>query len=342
LPALMHVMQSRLNYSSGFTQIWLQMVMFIVEKGIQSMKPQFFGVSSSGSENSSLSIHRKLSSNGHFKSSTHEMEIAEYRSLPLSYGILNPSRNFIARATGNSMNAGKSPIKDGDYLLLDLITPESAGSISNQLVVIEKHDESGDDQYLLRYIKKNGPGDYTLKAWNENYPDMPAGEDMITIARVKSVIDPLDLIIHTEIKREDIPPLFSLEFNQGLWQSGHVCPKNSSDQFLLVTLNKQGQQAEHRYHDYFINDRIFHWQSQNSTSPLSKKGRGIIEQAKVDSKIHLFVRMNKLVASKGAPFYYCGTVKYLSHSGSNPISVKFSLNNPLSDDLIQGFGLQSD
>ncbi len=130
---------------------------------------------------------------GHFKASSHEMEVAEYKSLPQSYGKLNPARHFIARASGNSMDGGKSPIKDGDYLLLDLITPETAGSISNELVVVEKQDADGDDQYLLRYIKKNAPGDYTLKAWNDDYPDIAATESMFTRARVKTVIDPLDL-----------------------------------------------------------------------------------------------------------------------------------------------------
>ncbi len=44
------------------------------------------------------------------------MEVAEYKTLPESYGNLNPARHFIARARGNSMNGGKTPIKDGAYL----------------------------------------------------------------------------------------------------------------------------------------------------------------------------------------------------------------------------------
>jgi len=277
---------------------------------------------------------------GHFKSSTHEMGVAEYKTLPESYGKLNPARHFIAKATGNSMDGGKTPVKDGAYLLLDLITPDTAGSISNQLVVIERQDEGGDDQYLLRYTKKNGPGDYTLKAWNEDYPDMQASEEMTTVARVKSIIDPLDLIVHTATKWADIPSLFDLEFSQGLWQSGHICPRGYKDQFLLVTLNKRGQQKDHRYHDYFIDDHTFHWQSQKSTKPSSKKGLAVIEQKKTGSRIHLFVRKNKLVAGKGAPFYYCGLVDYISHTGSQPLSVKFALETPLSEMLIDVFGIR--
>ncbi|MCK5785699.1 MAG: DUF3427 domain-containing protein [Candidatus Sabulitectum sp.] len=277
---------------------------------------------------------------GHFKSSTHEMEVAEYKTLPDSYGNLNPARHFIARARGNSMNGGKTPIKDGAYLLLDLITPDAGGSISNQLVVIERQDAGGDDQYLLRYVKKNGSGDYTLKAWNEEYPDISANEGMTTIARVKSVIDPLDLVLQTAVMRADIPPLFDLVFSQGFWQSGHVCPKGHENQFLLVTLNKQGQKADHRYHDYFIDDHTFHWQSQRSTKPSMKRGLGVIEHRRMGSKIHLFVRKNKLVSGKGAPFYYCGLVNYISHTGSEPMSVKFAMETPLSESMVNSFGIQ--
>ena len=190
---------------------------------------------------------------------------------------------------------------------------------------------------LVSPCQKNGPGDYTLKAWNEEYPDMPATEGMTTIARVKSVIDPLDLVIHTSVLRPDIPPLFDLEFSQGAWHTGHVCPKGFPGQFLLVTLNKPDRQIDHKYHDYFIDDRTFHWQSQNSTATTSKKGQGIIPG---NNRIYLFVRKHRKIAGKGAPFYYCGSVDYISHTGSKPMSVKFALETPLSDEMVELFGIQ--
>jgi hypothetical protein len=91
------------------------------------------------------------------------------------------------------MDGGKNPIRDGDYLLLEVITPNNAGSISNQIVAIERQDVSGDDQYLLRNIKKLGPGNYELIANNPDYEPMPATEDMRTFARLKGVIDSDDL-----------------------------------------------------------------------------------------------------------------------------------------------------
>lgn len=79
---------------------------------------------------------------GHFKTGTADSE--EHRSLGAGHGRLDPARHFIASASGNSMDGGKNPIRDGDYLLLELITPSSAGSITGKTIVIEQQDETGD------------------------------------------------------------------------------------------------------------------------------------------------------------------------------------------------------
>ena len=115
--------------------------------------------------------------------------------LPVHYGRLDPARHFVARAKGNSMDGGKNPIMDGDYLLLEMITPESAGSISSQIVAIERQDVSGDDQYLLRYVHKWETGKYELIANNPDFQPMMATEDMRTFARFKGVIDSNDLVV---------------------------------------------------------------------------------------------------------------------------------------------------
>lgn len=56
---------------------------------------------------------------------------------------------------------------------------------------------------------------------------------------------------------------------------------------LLVSLNNQGRNFEHRYQDYFIDERTFHWQSQNNTTPASNRERDIIEQEKLTIDFHL-------------------------------------------------------
>jgi len=270
---------------------------------------------------------------GHFRTSSHETEEIEQIALPEKYGTLDPAKHFIARAMGNSMNGGKHPIHDGDYLLLEHITSNNAGSISNQIVAIERQDTSGDDQYLLRYVSKLGQGQYELIAQNSDYEPMMATEDMATFARLKDVIDPLDLYLHQSFMRADIPGLFGLVFNKGSWEVGHVCPSGSLDQYILVTLNKQGKAIDHQYHDYFIDGVTFHWQTQNKVAAAGGRGQRIINHKANGSKLHLFVRKNKLEAKKAAPFYYCGPMGYASHEGEKPMSVVTELDNELPEYL---------
>lgn len=261
---------------------------------------------------------------GHFKTGTADAE--EYLPLGTEYGVLDPSKHFIAKASGNSMNGGKTPIVDGDYLLLEWITPTSAGSITGTAMAVERVNDEGDSQYLLRVIKKDATGKYWLHANNPEYDEIEATEDLNSFARLKGKIEPLDIAKGKEYMREEIPALFGKEFNPGNWQAGHVVLADKKSHILFVTLNKQGKQDEHKYHDYFMDEHTFHWQSQNATSPESKKGRELINHEELGLNVHLFVRENKLAPNnKAAPFMYYGKVHYLKHSGSKPISFEWRL-----------------
>lgn len=262
---------------------------------------------------------------GHFR--TASSEATEHRSLGSKYGRIDPARQFIARASGNSMNGGKNPIRDGDYLLLELVSPTNAGAITGSVVAIERQDESGDNQYLLRSVLKDGNGAYVLRANNPGYKDMTATDEMRTLARLKAVLDPLELAIGEGFVREQIPGLFGQEFNPGNWHVGHVTLPDQKAHVLLVTLNKQGKAQDHRYLDHWIDPQHFHWQSQNSTTPASKRGQEIIEHEKRGIAVHLFIREQKLAGGKSAPFVYHGAVIYCSHNGSAPMSVVFEVQS---------------
>jgi superfamily II DNA or RNA helicase/SOS-response transcriptional repressor LexA len=216
---------------------------------------------------------------GHFRAGRTDAE--EHRTLPAAYGKLDATRHFIARASGNSMDGGKNPIRDGDYLQLELVSPSNAGSITGTVMAIERQDEAGgDNQYLLRVVTKTKDGGYVLKANNPAYDDLQATDEMRTLARLQAVVDPLDLVVGQPFAREDIPPLFGETFNPGSWNVGHVVLNDKKVHVLLVTLNKQGKAQEHRYHDHWIDEHTFHWQSQNATTPASKRGQGCTRQAR--------------------------------------------------------------
>lgn len=264
---------------------------------------------------------------GHFKSGSADCE--EYRPLGFNYGRLDPARHFLANASGNSMNSGKHPVRDGDCLLLEIIGSESAGRITGDVMAIERQDETGDNQYLLRKVLKDANGQYCLRANNPDYPDILVTDELRdqfrTFARLKTIIDPLQMQIGQRFMREDIPSLFGAEFNPGSWNSGHVTLPERHAHVLLVTLNKQGKAVDLRYQDHWIDERHFHWQTQNQTAQNSKRGREIIEHERLGIQLHLFVRENKLDQGIASPFVYYGRVKYQRHSGSKPMSVRFEL-----------------
>lgn len=72
-------------------------------------------------------------------------------------------------------------------LLLEWITPTSAGSLQNQTVAIETQDEAGDNQYLLRVVKKAKDGRYQLVD-NPEYETIYADEGMRSFARLRGVV----------------------------------------------------------------------------------------------------------------------------------------------------------
>lgn len=143
--------------------------------------------------------------------------------------------------------------------------------------------------------------------------------------------------IHKAFDKKDTPKLFNWDkFDQmtGFWH-----PENNSNQAIFITLIKSGFQVEHRYHDYFINEKTFHWQSKRSVAQNSKDCLSLKSSNKIT---HLFVRKTDgmfLGASKvAAPFTYCGKIKkILTISGNNPIQFEFELEHELPERLKQEF-----
>ncbi len=146
-------------------------------------------------------------------------------------------------------------------------------------------------------------------------------EELRTLARLKAVVDPLELAVGESFMREEIPVLFGEEFNPGSWNVGHVVLPERSAHILLVTLNKQGKAEDHRYLDRWVDEHTFEWSTQNATTPESKRGREIVGHEALGISLHLFVRETKLSNGKAAPFTYFGKARYKTHTGSAPMSV---------------------
>ena len=100
---------------------------------------------------------------------------------------------------------------------------------------------------------------------------------------------------------------------------------------LFVTLNKSDRDYSPTtmYNDYSINENLFHWQSQSTTSDTSPVGQRYINHQKLGSKVVLFVREFKADIAGTAPYTFLGTAHYVRHNSSRPINIIWKLDRPI-------------
>ena len=89
------------------------------------------------------------------------------------------------------------------------------------------------------------------------------------------------------------------------------------------------------YNDYAINEELFNWQSQSTTSENSETGKRYINKG---SKVLLFVREFKNdpeIKQLAMPYTYLGMVEYVSHEGSRPMNIVWRFKTPLPARFLQ-------
>ncbi|HXI13728.1 MAG TPA: DUF3427 domain-containing protein [Thermoanaerobaculia bacterium] len=149
-----------------------------------------------------------------------------------------------------------------------------------------------------------------------------------------------ELQLWRSYSRELIPPLFGMEFSTAIWNVGYVA--RSGHVILLVTLEK-GEHAENfQYGDRFLSPKLFEWQSQNRTAADGKDGRLIREHSPGGVPVHLFVRRSKKIGSRSAPFIFCGDVTFVDFTGTAPMTVRWSLPEPVPDRMRAALSVPAD
>lgn len=106
---------------------------------------------------------------------------------------------------------------------------------------------------------------------------------------------------------------------------------------LFITLNKSEKDFSPStlYEDYAINEKLFHWQSQNKTSSNTSVGQRYINHRKMGTQIALFVREYKTQNGYPSPFVFLGTADYIKHSGEKPMSITWRLRHEMPSYLVQ-------
>ncbi|MFD8084052.1 DUF3427 domain-containing protein [Kitasatospora sp. NPDC059722] len=113
------------------------------------------------------------------------------------------------------------------------------------------------------------------------------------------------------------------------------CPKVKTDA-LMITIEKDEKSFSEntRYRDFALNEELFHWDSQNQTSPTSPTGRRYQNHRENGSAVLLFVRREtENEIGRPNPYVLLGPADYVSHEGGKPMAVTWKLHTPLPADV---------
>ncbi|MBT1446377.1 DUF3427 domain-containing protein [Shewanella sp. JM162201] len=144
----------------------------------------------------------------------------------------------------------------------------------------------------------------------------------------------VSLKLHARYAREQILVAFGATTfeRQPPAREGVFVPKDQNIELMFVTLDKNEKQFSPTtmYHDYAINEHLFHWQSQNSARPDKGRGLEYIQHQTIGKRLFLFVReQTKDEHGRTMGFVNFGEVEYVSHTGSQPMSITWRLKDPM-------------
>jgi superfamily II DNA or RNA helicase len=142
------------------------------------------------------------------------------------------------------------------------------------------------------------------------------------------------LKLHSRYTREQILAAcgFSSFEKKSSNREGVADNKELNTEILFIDLIKSEKDfsPSTMYQDYAISDILFHWQSQNATSPDRGKGLSYINHVSLGKKILLFVReSNEDEFGNTIAYVFLGECIYKGHYGSKPMSITWELKVPM-------------
>lgn len=113
---------------------------------------------------------------------------------------------------------------------------------------------------------------------------------------------------------------------------------NGKEYFLFIDLHKEeGIDERINYKDKFLCENYFQWQSPNSTTQITDRGKNIIFNRDRKVNLHLFIRKYKNVDGKTQSFIYIGKGDTVEYEGDKPITVKLKLHNEVPSKIYREF-----
>ena len=123
----------------------------------------------------------------------------------------DPNR-FAVRADGASMDGGKAPIRDGDWVVMAWCRGQPLSAVEDRVVLVQTPDVDGTSRFQLKRVRRRGRG-FELASDNPAYPSFEATGETVPIARLVDVVPP-EALAPTEgasIEEERLSEAFGLE-----------------------------------------------------------------------------------------------------------------------------------
>ncbi|MCC3276566.1 DUF3427 domain-containing protein [Arthrobacter sp. zg-Y20] len=147
------------------------------------------------------------------------------------------------------------------------------------------------------------------------------------------------LYSHATYRREEVLAglgYLSLDGRRARHREGVAWCEDTNTDAFFVTLEKDAKDraASIMYKDYAMSPEVFHWESQNATSPDSPTGQRYLNHKKAGSQVLLFTRPRENDDSGLTMAYTClGQMDYMSHTGSKPVAITWKLQRPMPGDV---------
>ncbi len=152
------------------------------------------------------------------------------------------------------------------------------------------------------------------------------------------LLQPVPLAVHATYNQNEILAAFGISRSEAprAVREGVYFDRDQNNYLLFVTLQKTEKDYSPTtlYRDYAINDSLFHWESQNTTSEASPTGQNFIHHHERGINIVLFVRTTRNDEyGRTRPYFCVGPVDYIEHRSEKPMQITWKLHRPLPGDV---------
>ncbi len=99
---------------------------------------------------------------------------------------------FAVRASGHSMDGGRKPIRDGDWLVMQLCRGAPLSAVEGRVALVQTPDPAFGQRYQVKRVVREG-GRFWLRSDHPDVAPIAADADTVPIARLRTLVRPEDL-----------------------------------------------------------------------------------------------------------------------------------------------------